>query len=120
MLQVEINTDTRTKQSITIDNNSYFIELAWTGLFWNLSLLYSDNTRVVANVKVVPNFPLLSFSGRSKMAKINKQLVRFRGEIVVTLSDYSRELKADDFVTGRAKLFVVEGDELDALLAKNS
>lgn len=120
MLQVAIDTETKTKQAITIDNNSYFIELTWTGLFWNLSLLYSNNTKVIANVKVVPNFPLLAFSGRTKMAKINKQLVRFRGEIVVTLSDYSRELRADDFITGRAKLFIIEGDELDALLAKNS
>lgn len=119
MKQVIINTDSYTRETITIDGNVFYFELNWSGLFWNFRLLYSDNKQVLINTKVVPNFPLLTFSGRNMLTKVNNQVVRFRGDVVFSLLE-NRELQSDDFIKGKARMYIIEGDELDAFLAKNS
>lgn len=118
MKQVSINTDVYTKESITIDDNVFYFELKWSGLFWLFRLLYSDNKQVLLNTKVVPNFPLLTFSGRNMLTKVNNQVVNFRGDVVFSLLE-DRDLQSDDFIKGKARMYIIEGDELDAFLAKN-
>ena len=118
MKQVSINTDSYTKQSIKLDDNVYFFELFWTGLFWMLTIWFNDNKRVLLRTKVVANFPLLNSSNRSRLTRINGQVVNFRGEVVITLTE-NRDLQKDDFKEGRAQLFFIEGDELDDFLAKS-
>lgn len=120
MQKVEINTTTQTKQQITLDGNVYFFELKWTGLFWNFMMLYSDNKTVLCNTRVVQNFSLLTFYKRHMMSKINKQLVRFEGDVIVTLDDYNRDLNENDFQEGHASLYFLEKGDYDAFLGKNS
>ena len=119
MKQVSINTDVYTKETITIDGNVFYFELKWSGLFWLFRLLYSDNKQVLLNTKVVPNFPLLTFSGRNMLTKVNNQEIRYKKNDEFSLLE-QRDLQSDDFIKGKARMYIIEGDELDAFLAKNS
>ena len=49
----------------------------------------------------------------------DNQVIRFRGDVVFSLLE-DRDLQSDDFIKGKARMYIIEGDELDAFLAKNS
>lgn len=120
MIDLGIDTSDFLKRELDINNNVYYIQLDWTGIFWYIALFESDYQHLIIKTKIVPNYPMVKAFNRYRLQKIDKNINNFNGEIICATNDRSKSnIGQYDFVNGNAKLIYVTGDEINAILATN-
>ena len=52
MIDLGINTSDFLKRELDINNNVYYIQLDWTGIFWYVALFESDYKHLIIKTKI--------------------------------------------------------------------
>lgn len=97
-------------ESVTLDGALYKLHFGWNPHEgWAVDLRDGQNTDIIRNIAVVPNFPLLHMYRRHSGIP--------PGELVAVVNDASvQQIGREDFVTGKASLvYVPESEVANAL-----
>lgn len=102
MQKISFNDANDSVFSVPLDDVKYKIRMIWNkeGQFWSLHLWDANNNVIVANMRVVPNFPLL----------MNHHVKNTpRGELIVLTNKAS--VTRDSFADGSATLIYTTAKE---------
>jgi len=92
---------------IDLDAITYKLEFLYNSVanFWSMSIYDDDDNLLIAGVKIIPNYPLLT-------QYVNSSLPQ--GEIICEVSNTTEQITRDTFVKQEATLLYITESELAA------